>query len=44
MPGNGGADGTNGDHIILAPPYTTTRAEVDLIVDRTARVIQEVVG
>ncbi|KAJ5105295.1 hypothetical protein NUU61_002642 [Penicillium alfredii] len=44
MPGNGGADGINGDHIILAPPYTTTRAEVDLIVDRTARVIQEVLG
>ncbi|KAI2691951.1 hypothetical protein LCP963914a_45 [Penicillium roqueforti] len=44
MPGNGGIDGTNGDHIILAPPYNTTREEIDLIVDRTVRVIQEVLG
>jgi adenosylmethionine-8-amino-7-oxononanoate aminotransferase len=44
MPGSGGADGINGDHIILAPAYNTTRAEIDLMVDRTVRVIQEVLG
>ncbi|KAJ5833001.1 hypothetical protein N7474_001312 [Penicillium riverlandense] len=44
MPGNGGIDGKNGDHIILAPPYNTTKAEIEMIVDRTARVIQEVLG
>ncbi|KAJ5319309.1 hypothetical protein MYU51_013459 [Penicillium brevicompactum] len=44
MPGSGGADGVNGDHIILAPPYNTTRDEVRLMVDRTVRVIQEVLG
>lgn len=44
MPGNGGIDGANGDHIILAPPYNTTREEIDLIVDRTVRVIREVLG
>lgn len=44
MPGNGGIDGKNGDHIILAPPYNTTKAEIEMIVDRTVRVIQEVLG
>ncbi|KAA8646493.1 hypothetical protein EYZ11_003000 [Aspergillus tanneri] len=44
MPGSGGVDGTNGDHIILAPPYNTTREEVELMVDRTVRVIQDVLG
>ncbi|KAJ5317151.1 hypothetical protein N7508_001659 [Penicillium antarcticum] len=44
MPGSGGIDGVNGDHIILAPPYNTTRAEIDLIVDLTVRVIKDVLG
>lgn len=44
MPGSGGADGVRGDHIILAPPYNTTREEIDLMVDRTVGVIQEVLG
>ncbi|CAG7944141.1 unnamed protein product [Penicillium olsonii] len=44
MPGSGGADGVNGDHIILAPPYNTTQEEIRLMVDRTVRVIQEVLG
>ncbi|OQE23047.1 hypothetical protein PENSTE_c009G00205 [Penicillium steckii] len=44
MPGNGGADGVNGDHICLAPPYNTTKAEIDMIVDRASKVITEVLG
>ncbi|CAG8931640.1 unnamed protein product [Penicillium salamii] len=44
MPGSGGADGVNGDHIILAPPYNTTQDEIRMIVDRTVRVIEEVLG
>jgi adenosylmethionine-8-amino-7-oxononanoate aminotransferase len=44
MPGSGGIDGVNGDHIILAPPYNTTRVEIDLMVDLTVKVIQEVLG
>lgn len=44
MPGNGGADGVNGDHICLAPAYNTTRAEIEMIVERTALVIKEVLG
>lgn len=44
MPGNGGIDGVNGDHICLAPPYNTTRAEIEMIVDKATRVIREVFG
>ncbi|KAJ5090249.1 hypothetical protein N7532_008933 [Penicillium argentinense] len=44
MPGNGGADGVNGDHICLAPPYNTTKEEIEMIVERTVNVIQEVLG
>ncbi|KAJ5168940.1 uncharacterized protein N7482_004534 [Penicillium canariense] len=44
MPGNGGIDGISGDHICLAPPYNSTRAEIEMIVDRASRVIQEVLG
>ncbi|KAJ6127302.1 Pyridoxal phosphate-dependent transferase major region subdomain 2 [Penicillium sp. IBT 18751x] len=44
LPGNGGADGINGDHICLAPPYNTTRSEIEMIVERTVGVIREVLG
>ncbi|EXJ96363.1 hypothetical protein A1O1_01489 [Capronia coronata CBS 617.96] len=44
IPGNGTADGKDGDHIILAPAYNTTRAEIDTIVDRTEKVIKAVLG
>jgi adenosylmethionine-8-amino-7-oxononanoate aminotransferase len=33
-PGGGTIDGRCGDHILLAPPYTTSNEELDLIVDR----------
>lgn len=32
-PGGGTADGRSGDHILLAPPYNVTDAELDMIVD-----------
>ncbi|HEU4958172.1 MAG TPA: aspartate aminotransferase family protein [Sphingomicrobium sp.] len=32
-PGGGTVDGRQGDHILLAPPYTVTDRELDLIVD-----------
>ncbi|KAL5002502.1 pyridoxal phosphate-dependent transferase [Aspergillus recurvatus] len=40
--GMGTVDGTRGDHIILAPAYNTTKAEIDIIVDTTAKVLNEV--
>jgi adenosylmethionine-8-amino-7-oxononanoate aminotransferase len=30
----GTIDGRQGDHVILAPPYNVTAAEIDMIVDR----------
>jgi adenosylmethionine-8-amino-7-oxononanoate aminotransferase len=44
LPGGGVVDGVNGDLIVLAPPFTVTREDVDLIVDRTARAIESVLG
>ena len=33
-PGSGTVDGRRGDHVLLAPPYIVTDAEVDVIVER----------
>jgi adenosylmethionine-8-amino-7-oxononanoate aminotransferase len=33
-PGGGTADGRRGDHVLLAPPYIATSADIDEIVDR----------
>jgi adenosylmethionine-8-amino-7-oxononanoate aminotransferase len=33
-PGTGTVDGHNGDHILLAPPFNVTAAEIDQILDR----------
>ncbi|CAK7198255.1 hypothetical protein SEUCBS139899_000914 [Sporothrix eucalyptigena] len=39
-PGSGTVDGRSGDHIILAPAYNATRAEIHTIVDRVARLVE----
>jgi adenosylmethionine-8-amino-7-oxononanoate aminotransferase len=38
-PGSGTIDGRRGDHILLAPPYNVTSAELEAIVDRLALAI-----
>lgn len=38
-PSQGCADGKNGDHVLLAPSYTSTAAEIDQIVDIVAKAI-----
>jgi adenosylmethionine-8-amino-7-oxononanoate aminotransferase len=38
-PGGGTIDGDRGDHILLAPPYITSRAELDFAVDTLAAAI-----
>jgi hypothetical protein len=38
-PNAGTIDGTRGDHILLAPPYIVTDAELELIVERLAAAI-----
>lgn len=32
-PGEGGADGVTGDHILIAPPFTITEAQIDTLAD-----------
>ena len=40
-PGSGTVDGQKGDHIIIAPSYNTTDAEIDMIVDRVGRLVED---
>ncbi|MGG5822717.1 aspartate aminotransferase family protein [Falsiroseomonas sp. HW251] len=39
-PSSGTADGTNGDHVLLAPPFTVTEAEVEAIVAMLGRAME----
>lgn len=41
--GSGGTvDGIRGDHVLLAPPYTVSKEEIDVIVDTTAKILTAV--
>ncbi|KAL1650695.1 hypothetical protein SLS58_000813 [Diplodia intermedia] len=40
-PGTGTADGKSGDHVLLAPAYNVTKADVERIVDLTTGVITD---
>ncbi|KAF2770591.1 PLP-dependent transferase [Teratosphaeria nubilosa] len=44
LPGAGVVDGVNGDVIVLAPAYNVTRADTELIVERTLQVVKHVLG
>lgn len=39
-PSQGCADGTSGDHVLLAPCYTSTDAEIDTIIETLAQVTE----
>jgi adenosylmethionine-8-amino-7-oxononanoate aminotransferase len=39
-PGNGGVDGIHGDHILLAPPFTISKDQIDAMVDRLKDAIE----
>jgi adenosylmethionine-8-amino-7-oxononanoate aminotransferase len=41
-PGGGTVDGVRGDHVLLAPPYITSAAEIDLIVDKLGTAVDNV--
>ncbi|MHC2724476.1 aspartate aminotransferase family protein [Bradyrhizobium diazoefficiens] len=41
-PGGGTVDGVRGDHVLLAPPYTASVAEIDLIVDKLGTAVDNV--
>jgi hypothetical protein len=40
-PSAGSADGQSGDHVLLAPPYNVTEAELTICVDRLAAAITQ---
>ena len=40
----GTLDGVSGDHVVLAPPYIISEAQLDEIVDKLARSIDEVIA
>ena len=44
IPATGNIDGIRGDMVIVSPPFTITREEVDMIVDRVEKVITSVLG
>ena len=41
-PGSGTVDGRRGDHVIISPAYNVTEAEINIIVDLAAKVIEDV--
>jgi adenosylmethionine-8-amino-7-oxononanoate aminotransferase len=43
-PGGGTIDGHRGDHVLLAPPYNVTNAELDVIVDRLAQALDAAIA
>lgn len=43
-PAQGCADGTSGDHVLLAPCFTSTPAEIDTIVDMLATAVETTIA
>jgi adenosylmethionine-8-amino-7-oxononanoate aminotransferase len=43
-PMGGAADGTRGDHVLLAPPFIVSEAQLDEIVEKLARAVKVVTG
>jgi hypothetical protein len=43
-PMGGSLDGVTGDHVMLAPPYIISEAQLDEAVDKLARSIDEVIA
>ncbi|MCJ1476617.1 hypothetical protein MMC13_005284 [Lambiella insularis] len=41
-PGSGSVDGLVGDHVIVAPAYNVNAQDIDLIVQRTVQVVQDI--
>lgn len=41
-PGQGTADGINGDHILLTPPYIITREQIDEVIEAIDKAVQAV--
>ncbi|KAL4726703.1 hypothetical protein ACLX1H_005592 [Fusarium chlamydosporum] len=44
IPATGNIDGMRGDMVIVSPPFTITKEDVEMIVDRVERVVTSVLG
>ncbi|CAG1966033.1 unnamed protein product [Fusarium graminearum] len=44
IPATGNVDGMQGDMVIVSPPLTVTKEEVDMVVDRIEKVVTSVLG
>ncbi len=44
IPSTGNVDGVTGDMVLLAPSFNSTLEELEMIVDKTAIVIESVLG
>ena len=44
IPGGGVADGTDGDVIVITPAYNITKVDAELIVERAAKAVEQVLG
>jgi hypothetical protein len=40
----GTIDGKRGDHIVIAPPYIATAADIDAIVERLGDAVDDAIG
>jgi hypothetical protein len=40
----GTLDGVNGDHVLLAPPFIVTEAQLDELTEKLARAVKETLG
>ncbi|MGB1696273.1 MAG: aminotransferase class III-fold pyridoxal phosphate-dependent enzyme, partial [Paracoccaceae bacterium] len=43
-PMSGTIDGKHGDHILLAPPFIISETEMDLLIDKLSKSLDEVLG
>lgn len=44
IPSTGCLDGVRGDMVIVSPPFTITKEEVEILVDKVVKVVTSVLG
>jgi adenosylmethionine-8-amino-7-oxononanoate aminotransferase len=44
IPATGNLDGVRGDMVIVSPPFTITKEEIEMLVDKVDKVVASVLG
>lgn len=44
IPATGNVDGVQGDMVVISPPFTITKEEIELLVDKVEKVVTSVLG